>query len=414
MVATRHRDYSQDSDAPTAPPVPVPAPLPAPILETLTERRLRWSRLLREAHYHPIIAEVLDEELPKYATSKVIDPTDRVPLIHECALILASAPLVFAAAVDGDLVKRMLTDTNLQQEYQVIQSRAHHQPSIYIHLLADSLGNAPTPIQTLAIADMVQDYLAEQPSAHAWHVDNITRPQVSKEHSDNSFRKYLQSPTTARSAAHIQTLNRYIAGIHARFNESPTTQHTLPLLFPPGECGYSINSPVRLAQHRAHRSSNYTMNLVEDICTYLYRTKQVPQHFTMHQFIIYLIFRPTQAAIAEIFCSGLLQVWVDNGGGFNACPAGRSVSSVKSVGEGTWEEHERWVREGSPVDENMRVQRERAGEWVKALEEEGEGEGREKEKEKEDVVMGGEEEVVESEVGGFPEDEAWALNEFSW
>jgi hypothetical protein len=110
------------------------------------------------------------------------------------------------------------------------------------------------------------------------------------------------------------------------------------------------------------------MNLVEDICTYLHRTKRFEQHFRMHQFIVYLIFRPTQAAIAEIFCSGLLQVWVENGGGFNAYPAGRSVATARRLSAGDWSAHEGWVREMSPVDENMRVQRERAREWRDALE----------------------------------------------
>jgi hypothetical protein len=88
----------------------------------------------------------------------------------------------------------------------------------------------------------------------------------------------------------------------------------------------------------------------------------------MHQFILYLIFRPSQAAIAEIFCSGLLQVWVDNGGGFNAYPAGRSVATAKKVGANEWAVHERHMKEESPVIENMRLQQLKADEWRKALE----------------------------------------------
>tara|TARA_R110002003_G_scaffold296_2_gene18615 strand:+ start:29212 stop:29550 length:339 start_codon:yes stop_codon:yes gene_type:complete len=84
--------------------------------------------------------------------------------------------------------------------------------------------------------------------------------------------------------------------------------------------------------------------------------------------MIYLIFRPAQAAIAEIFCSGLLQVWVENGGGFNAYPAGRSVATARRVSLEKWSAHETWVRQQSPVDANMRLQQERAEEWNKALE----------------------------------------------
>jgi hypothetical protein len=110
------------------------------------------------------------------------------------------------------------------------------------------------------------------------------------------------------------------------------------------------------------------MNLVEDICTYLHKTKIFKQQFIMHPFIIYLIFRPEQAAIAEIFCSGLLQVWLKDGGGFNGHHAGRSVASAKKVPDLEWASHERDTRLHSPLIENLKMQQLRAEEWRKALE----------------------------------------------
>jgi hypothetical protein len=356
MVNTRNKNYSEILGSEQ---LVVPG-------ETLVERRQRWSSLLRHQHYQPIIDEVLDEELPKYGQSSIINVQDRVSHMRECALILASAPSVFAAAVDGTLVRDSLHNTDLQKGYAIIQAQAHHQPSIYIHLVANEIGIAPTPNQYISIREMIQDYLAEGPaSKHAFELDNITPPKVSLAASHQGHRKYLQTKT--HSSKRIETLLRFCDGIQRRYLETPLSLRDTPFQFPPGECGYSKDSHVRLAQHRAHHSSNYIMNLVEDICTYLHRTKQFSQHFRMHQFIIYLIFRPTQAAIAEIFCSGLLQVWVENGGGFNAYPAGRSVATARRVSEGDWKEHEGWVRQMSPVDENMMVQRERAEEWRRAL-----------------------------------------------
>jgi hydroxypyruvate isomerase len=63
----------------------------------------------------------------------------------------------------------------------------------------------------------------------------------------------------------------------------------------------------------------------------------------------------------------LLQVWVENGGGFNAYPAGRSVATARRVSAGDWAAHETWVRQISRVNENMRLQIERAREWRQAL-----------------------------------------------
>lgn len=357
MVHTRSQDYAQAPQSEIQDNTPV---------ENLAERRSRWSHLLRQQHYLPVISEVLDGELPKYENSVAIDATDRVSLLRECSLILASAPAVFAAAVDGNLMTRMSNDADLQREYAVVQERAHYQPSIYIHLLADERGVAPSPNQYLAVRDMVLDYLAEgQVSEHAWHLDNITPPAVSRVASAQGHRKYLH--TNSRLPNRVEVLRHYCDGVQKRWLETPAALRDTPFRFPPGECGYSIHSHFRLSQHRAHRSSNYVMNLAEDICTYLHRTGRLEQHFRMHQFIIYLIFRPSQAAIAEILCSGLLQVWVGNGGGFNAHPAGRSVASARRLSDGEWDGHERWIKQRWPVDENISMQRSRADEWRTAL-----------------------------------------------
>ena len=360
MVTTRANNYGHNGHIDDL-------VLSAPTPETLSDRRRRWSHLLHSQHYQPVISDVLHEELPKYENSSVINVTDRVSLMRECALVLASAPSVFAAAVSGNLVRQMQSDAELQREYAIIQERAHDQPSIYIHLLADERGVAPTPNQYLVIRDLVLDYLREgHGSEHAWHLDNITPPTVTRVASTQGHRKYVH--TTNRSSRRVETLRRLCQGIQNRWIETPASQRDTPFHFPPGECGYSKDSHTRLAQHRAHQSSNYVMNLVEDICTYLHRLGQFKQHFRMHQFIIYLIFRPSQAAIAEMFCSCLLQVWVDNGGGFNAYPAGRSVATARRVSMIEWDGHDRWARQSSPVVENMRMLKDRADEWQKALE----------------------------------------------
>ncbi|KAH9871010.1 hypothetical protein J1614_006584 [Plenodomus biglobosus] len=338
------------------------------ITETLADRRRRWSQLLRNKHYEPIIAEVLDDELSKYQESTAIGGIERVFHMRECALILSSAPSVLAAAVEGNLVSRMLTDTNLQREYAVVQQHAHEQPSIYVHLLADELGTPPTPNQYLLVRDIVLDYLSYgSTSVYAYRLDNITRPTVTLEVSSLGHRKYLQTKSSTRSTKRVDAFQRFCSGILARWTSTPAFRRDTPFPYPPGECGYSISSHTRLAQHRAHNSSNYIMNLVEDIFTHLHRTGTLSQNFTMHPFIIYLIFRPRQAAIAEVFCSGLLQVWVDDGGGFNAYPAGLSVASAKRVTGHKWERHVRSAKDNSPVVENMRGQMERVKQWRRAL-----------------------------------------------
>ncbi|KAF2127501.1 hypothetical protein P153DRAFT_319747, partial [Dothidotthia symphoricarpi CBS 119687] len=250
--------------------------------------------------------------------------------MRECALILASASTVFTAAVEGNLVSRMQHDADLRTEHADILQRASRQPSIYVHLLAESHGVAPTPRQYREIGDRVREYISDEPSEHAFYIDNMTAPFVALTISEQGYRKYLHTRANMRSTHRIAVLHRLCAGITARCLAIPPHQHDEPFAFPPAECGYSANTPARLAQHRARRSSNYVMNLVEDICGALHRAAHVlfPQLFTMHQFVVCAVFRPRAAAVAEMFCSALLQVWVEGGGGFNAAPAGRSVASA--------------------------------------------------------------------------------------
>lgn len=124
------------------------------------------------------------------------------------------------------------------------------------------------------------------------------------------------------------------------------------------------------------------MNLVEDICTYHFQTNVLPQQFKRHRYIFYLIVRPGQATIAEIFCSGLLQCWADLGG-FSAYLAGRSVASSKRVRSGEWEKYLDLAMEMSPLEGNMKVLKERAENWRQALEWEDETEDEKTDKEPE-------------------------------
>jgi hypothetical protein len=320
-----------------------------------------------------VITEVLEQEMLKYSNSGFAVPTSLSSIMAECVLILASAPKIFTAAVDGSLLPQYLVDSNLQAEYTEVQERAHIQPSIYIHLLADASGNAPTPNQYMVIRDIVLQYIdpVNSDSELAYQIDCHSFPELTLRSSRQGFRKYLATPANPRSPQREEAIQRFCDGILQRWQETPESERNLPLTFPPGECGYALNSHKRLGQHRNRQSSNYIMNLVEDVCTCLPKLSLplVVQHFHLHQFIIYLIFRPSQAEIAEIFCSGLLQVWVDNGGGFNHYPAGRSNASARRVAGEKWRDFENHVRTSTKIIQNVSGQRERVEEGVDSLNE---------------------------------------------
>ncbi|KAF2472851.1 uncharacterized protein BDR25DRAFT_341655 [Lindgomyces ingoldianus] len=364
MVTTRTRDYGSGDDEDE-----IGEHRNASVREEkLADKRNRWAALLREKLYLTVINEVLEEELGKYTNNRVFNEANLMLITRECMLILASAPRIFEAAVEGMLALRFTVDQELQAEYEEIRQRADVQPSIYMHLLADEGGVAPSASQYMIIRDIVTRYIDEAEVQLASLVDNISPPYVALRDTSAGYRKYLC--TARRSPRRVRVLERFCEGIRKRWEETPPQERDLPLNYPPGECGYAINAPRRLLQHRSRISSNYIMNLVEDICTLGFRDLKLFTHlFRMHQFIIYLIFNPQQVEVAEMFCSGLLQVWVDKGGGFNHYPAGLSNASARRVSEDEWNGHEIYVRENSPLETNIRHQRDTIDDVVLKLHE---------------------------------------------
>lgn len=112
------------------------------VAESSDDRRHRWAHFLRSQHYEPAIFEVLSDELPKYTTSGVIDPTDIVSHMRECALILASASRIFSAAVEGNLVSgmiRMLTSRQITQLYSSVLITSHRSTPTFSKTKKDKL-----------------------------------------------------------------------------------------------------------------------------------------------------------------------------------------------------------------------------------------------------------------------------------
>lgn len=334
--------------------------------ETLDERRRRWISLLRDYHYEPVIHDIIRGEIPKYTHSRIINPTDTASHMHECLLILASASSILLSAVEGTLAQRMTHDTALVAEYDSMYQRSYTQPCIYIHLLTDEDGNAPSSAQYLLIRDMVEDYISPSPSIHAHAIDNITAPPVTLSASSHGHRKHLRTPHSARSPARVQTLSRFTTGIANRCSPFSSHSQTTPLHFPPAEVGYTSHLPTRLAQHRTHRSSNAVMNLLSDVCAYLFRSKRLHARFEMRPYVVFLIWRREQVVWAEIVVSVLVQAWVECAG-CNGVAAGRG-RVARWVGRAEWEAWGREAVQERVLRDALLVVRERARGWSEVLE----------------------------------------------
>lgn len=94
----------------------------------------------------------------------------------------------------------------------------------------------------------------------------------------------------------------------------------------------------RLACHRAHRSSNFIMNLFEAVCSYLY-----PGQLRLQQHTIFLIFQPIHNSLSEIVASRLSQGTIFNAGGFSFYPPGRSNATVDQYSLAAYQEWKEWA-----------------------------------------------------------------------
>ncbi|KAF2744422.1 hypothetical protein M011DRAFT_380221, partial [Sporormia fimetaria CBS 119925] len=313
--------------------------------EPLHTRLTRWSTYLHTSNFCPLITEVLTLELPKYTSSTVDLPPTFPPslaaIIFECLLILCSSGPLFTAAVDGTLSRGFLASEDLRTSHEHMTQKARlGQPHIYAHFLVSPHGIPPSPTHLLAIRDVLQTYLSQTADANALAhaIDNIsaTSTPFPPVLSAAGLRKYLRTEHNVNSLTRIESLYKLCSGLTRVHNATAPEERDIPSRYPISECGYALDAIRRIQQHRGRRGSNYVMNLVEDVCRYLHRNSPDFPEYRMRPWIIYSIFRAQQAGVAEMLCSGLLGVWVEEGGGVNHYPAGLSVRSAWLVEPEEW------------------------------------------------------------------------------
>jgi hypothetical protein len=100
------------------------------------------------------------------------------------------------------------------------------------------------------------------------------------------------------SKEQIVEVTHSIQMLRTRLNRVPESEHNKPLGFPLCNVGYSVRCNERLKQHASYNSSNYIMNLAEAICNAC--RDQFSQRHRVEQAVIYLIWSPGHAEIAEI------------------------------------------------------------------------------------------------------------------
>jgi hypothetical protein len=130
-------------------------------------------------------------------------------------------------------------------------------------------------------------------------------------------------------ASQAQTCLVWIENLRARLRRLPMDR---PLDRPLLELGYATKPTERLKQHRNHTSSNYLMNLLEDIFQVMHGKK-----YFIDQYVILHNTHVSHAMYAEILLSRIGLVYTSQGGGFSHYIAGKSQPGVYKIPEDYWD-----------------------------------------------------------------------------
>jgi hypothetical protein len=169
---------------------------------------------------------------------------------------------------------------------------------------------------------------------------------------DYNFKGQAKVKVHALVEEHIREILHFCDYLEKRLDNVSRDDWTKPLRYPLVEVGYSNRSIKRLENHSAHIGSNYVMNLMESIADVIHHHLN-GDFFCIEQAIIYLIWMPEQAEIAEIGWTKLAEGYTGNGGGFSHYPAGRSNYSAQTTHSTEWSYAKQAALTGSPLCSNL-------------------------------------------------------------
>jgi hypothetical protein len=245
-------------------------------------------------------------------------------------MVLGWDPLVLHHFVRGDIPKAYEENRDLRKILQSQRTTATKvaRPCIYAQYLADGEGNSPTVATLNKILDSVDIYIrsfeldGDLESAEFAHgVDLAASKTVT------GFVKYTLQKANDGERRYIQGDEQLKKCKEWVFNSREQLKGVDPTSRPRpwSEVGYTSFPFDRLAQHLAHSSSNYLMNLTESIC------KEKFQRYKIRQFVVFRVVHPAHAMFAEILASRIGLAYTTQGGGFCHHSAGQSHGGIHDI-----------------------------------------------------------------------------------
>ncbi|KAK0099236.1 hypothetical protein ONS95_006393 [Cadophora gregata] len=252
-------------------------------------------------------------------------------LLHSLwIMVIGWDPLVLKHVVHGNLPEEENRNPELKKALRLMNENLPRNkvcPSTYANYLVGKGGVATTVDDCRSILDIGELYLSglgkpdDDSVSHelAGKVDSalpskVWGPRSAKE----GKRRYIESDIQAGKCMEwIEATRERLRGLSA----------DEPLERPLCEVGFAKTPHERLAQHAAHTSSNYLMNLAEAICM----THNHLSQYRIKQYVVHHLAHHTHAMYDEILASRFALVYTSQGGGFSHYPAGISHKGAEKT-----------------------------------------------------------------------------------
>jgi hypothetical protein len=275
-----------------------------------------------------------------------------------CKNILASTDTALLLAIQlKNVALENKTDARVKAALKSVR-RGNDVPGIYWQGLVDqTTKESPTPDEIREMLDVMENYCTQGPTYDilASEIESALFPRRKNllKNQQYGWRRYLKRSSPRRNPRtgitpdpnHTPSptcelkAKLFIAAVRRRLDKLSPNEQVLPLELPLVEIGYAHNCPNRLKNHKNHTSSNYLMNLMEAVATYLKsRGRFAGRSYRMAQHIIYNLWQPEQGILAEMLFTRIGHGYIYNGGGFSHHPAGLSNESVLTKNKGV----EKW------------------------------------------------------------------------
>jgi len=296
-------------------------------------------------------------------------------------ILSSTHSIIIQGLLNGDLYKRYMSNEELKGLLSAMKEKGdrNSSPCIYVISFSDEAGNGPKPDELRGILENMERYSKSnrrdrQDDRFAAQIDAIIHYESSfnvsyrikaeyKRYCRRGGRKYLtdkvdrqkyQAPLTGR----ISIVKKFIEAVRRNLDQKRKEgrERYPPLTY----VGYTDSPEQRFRTHERHHSTSFVKSFCEAASMV-----QPGNKYRMRPLVVYSIWKPEHAGIAEIVFTVLSNAMIHHGRGFGIHAAGISNRSVNKVTKDEWDRLKQWKNFWTPFKANQATEKARVNQLKK-------------------------------------------------